>query len=41
MVTKITTLEETISRAKGILEVYLVNRGNQSKIFSGNNLLSF
>lgn len=38
MVAKITALEENINRAKGILEVYVVNRGNSTKVFSGNNL---
>lgn len=38
MVAKITALEENINRAKGILEVYVVNKGNSTKVFSGNNL---
>lgn len=38
MVTKITTLEETINKAKGLLEVYIINRGNKTKLFNGNNL---
>ncbi len=38
MINKINTLEETITRAKGILEVYLINRGNKTKLFNGNNL---
>lgn len=38
MVNKITALEETINKAKGLLEVYIINRGNKTKIFNGNNL---
>lgn len=38
LTSKIATLEETINRSKGILDIYLVNRGNQTKIFSGNNM---
>lgn len=38
MVNKITSLEETINKAKGILEVYIINRGNKTKLFNGNNL---
>lgn len=38
MVTKITTLEEVINRSRGVLEVYLVNKGNKTKLFSGNSL---
>lgn len=38
MVVHIQTLEETINKAKGILEVYLVNAGNKTRLFTGNNL---
>jgi hypothetical protein len=38
MMSQINTLQENINRSKGILEVYLLNKGNQTKIFSGNNL---
>jgi len=38
MVAHITSLEEIINRAKGILEVYLVKSGNRIRLFSGNNL---
>lgn len=38
MMTQITTLQEVINRAKGILEVYLVKSGNRIRLFSGNNL---
>ena len=35
---RITSLEETLSRAKGVLEVYLVRNGNKVRLFSGNSL---
>lgn len=38
MYAKINTLEETINKAKGVLEVYLVNAGNKTRLFNGNNL---
>lgn len=38
MVQQINTLQETINRSKGILEIYLINKGNRTKLFSGNNL---
>jgi len=38
MVATINTLEETVNRAKGILEVYLVKSGNKIRLFTGNNL---
>jgi hypothetical protein len=38
MMSKITSLEEAVNKAKGILEVYLINSGNKTKIFNGNNL---
>lgn len=38
MVSKITSLEELVSRAKGILEVYLDDNGNRIRLFNGNNL---
>lgn len=38
MVAKITSLEENVNRAKGILEVYLVNSANKIRLFNGNSL---
>jgi len=38
MVAKINSLEETITRAKGILEVYLINNTNKTKLYNGNSL---
>jgi len=38
MVAKINALEENVNKAKGILEVYLVQAGNKIRLFNGNNL---
>lgn len=38
MVNSINTLQQTINQAKGILEVYLVNNSNNTRLFNGNNL---
>lgn len=38
MVAKLTSIEELVNRAKGILEVYLDNKGNRIRLFNGNNL---
>lgn len=38
MVVKLTTIEELVNRAKGILEVYLDDNGNRIRLFNGNNL---
>jgi hypothetical protein len=38
MVATIQSLQETVNKAKGVLEVYLVNAGNRIRLFSGNNL---
>lgn len=38
MVNKINSLEEQINRAKGQLEIFLINNGNLTKVFNGNNL---
>jgi hypothetical protein len=38
MVAHIKQLEETVNRAKGTLEVYLVKSGNKIRLFTGNNL---
>ena len=38
LTSRISALEETINLAKGVLEVYLVRSGNQTRLFSGNSL---
>jgi hypothetical protein len=38
MVNKIDQLQEQINRAKGILEIFVVNKGNLTKLFNGNNI---
>lgn len=35
---KLVALEELVNKAKGILEIYLINAGNRTRIFSGNNI---